>query len=138
MTSDLRKTRKNWKPFLLKLTPARIALLYAAAGCLWIAFSDMALTALVHDVYLITLIAMMKGWLYVAVTAIILYLLIRRGEATLRESEKKFRMLADTAAAAIFIYRDSDISLCQRNVAENDRLLAGGAVTHEFLGRGPS
>ena len=107
MTSDLRKTRKNWKPFLLKLTPARIALLYAAAGCLWIAFSDMALTARVHDVYLITLIAMVKGWLYVAVTAIILYLLIRRGEATLRESEKKFRMLADTAAAAIFIYRDT-------------------------------
>jgi len=107
MTSDLRKMRKNWKPFLLKLTPARIALLYASAGCLWIAFSDMALTARVHDVYLITLIAMMKGWLYVAVTAIILYLLIRRGEATLRESEKKFRMLADTAAAAIFIYREA-------------------------------
>ncbi len=107
MTSDLRKTRKNWKPFLLKLTPARIALLYAVAGCLWIAFSDIALTARVHDVYMITLIALTKGWLYVAVTAIILYLLIRRGEATLRESEMKFRMLADTAAAAIFIYRDA-------------------------------
>ncbi len=107
MTRDLRKKRKDWKPFLLKLTPARIALLYAAAGCLWIAFSDTALTALVHDVNMITLIAMMKGWLYVAATAVILYLLIRRAEATLRESEKKFRMLADTAAAAIFIYRDT-------------------------------
>jgi PAS domain S-box-containing protein len=107
MTSDLRKRRKDWKPFLLKLTPARIALLYAAAGCLWIAFSDMALNALVQDVHMITVIAMVKGWSYVAVTAIILYLLIRRGEATLRESEKKFRMLADTAAASIFVYRDT-------------------------------
>jgi two-component system, cell cycle sensor histidine kinase and response regulator CckA len=107
MTSDLRKKRKKWNEFLLKLTPARIALLYAAAGCLWIAFSDMALSAFVHDVSLITMIAMIKGWLYVAVTAIILYLLIRRGEANLRESEKKFRILADTAAAAIFIYGDT-------------------------------
>ena len=107
MASDVRKTRKIWKSFVLKLTPAGIALLYAAAGCLWIAFSDMALTARVHDVFLITLIAMVKGWLYVAITAIILYLLMRRREATLRESEKKFRMLADTAAAAIFIYRDT-------------------------------
>jgi PAS domain S-box-containing protein len=99
--------RNEWKPFLLNLTPARIALLYASAGCLWIAFSDTALTAFVHDVDTITLIAMVKGWLYVAVTAIILYLLMRRREATLRESEKKFRMLADTTAAAIFIYRDT-------------------------------
>jgi PAS domain S-box-containing protein len=107
MTSNLRKIRKEWKPFLLQLTPARIALLYAAAGCLWIAFSDTVLSAFVHDVNMITLISLIKGWLYVAVTAVILYLLIRRAEATLRESEKKFRMLADTAAAAIFIYRDS-------------------------------
>jgi len=107
MTRDSRKMRNEWKPFLLNLTPARIALLYASAGCLWIAFSDTALTAFVRDVDTITLIAMVKGWLYVAVTAIILYLLMRRREATLRESEKKFRMLADTTAAAIFIYRDT-------------------------------
>ncbi|MGC1453651.1 MAG: ATP-binding protein [Nitrospirota bacterium] len=90
---------------MLKLTPARIALLYTAAGCLWITFSDTVLAELVHDAKMITLISLVKGWLYVAVTAIVLYLLIRKGESTLRESEKKFRMLSDTAAAAIFIYR---------------------------------
>ncbi len=107
MTSDRRKARRERKSFLPKLTPARIALLYAAAGCLWIAFSDTVLTAFVHDVNMITLIAVVKGWLYVAVTAIILYLLIRQGESTLRGSEKKFRMLAEMAGAAIFIYRDT-------------------------------
>ncbi len=107
MTTKRAQSQGKWKLWLLTLTPFRIVLLYAAVGCLWIAFSDAALTALVSDVNLITMISMVKGWLYVTVTAAMLFLLIRRGEASLRASEEKFRMLAETVAAAIFIYKDS-------------------------------
>ncbi len=107
MTTKRAQSQSKWKLWLLTLTPFRIVLLYAAVGCLWIAFSDAALTALVSDVNLITMISMVKGWLYVTVTAAMLFLLIRSGEASLRASEEKFRMLAETVAAAIFIYKDS-------------------------------
>jgi two-component system cell cycle sensor histidine kinase/response regulator CckA len=90
---------------LLMLTPFRIAALYAAVGVLWILFSDSLLRAVVSDPDTIVKIGMVKGVGYVFVTALMLYLLIHAFEKTRLESENKFRMLTETAAAAIFIYR---------------------------------
>jgi diguanylate cyclase (GGDEF)-like protein/PAS domain S-box-containing protein len=56
----------------------KLAALYFAAACLWILFSDKALVALVSNPSTIMLISIVKGWLFVAVTALFLFILIRR------------------------------------------------------------
>lgn len=94
--------------FWLKLTPFRISALYAVIGVLWIYFSDALLHAFVRDPDTFARIEMMKGVSYVVVTALMLFLLIRSFEKTVLESEQKFRMLTESAAAAIFIYRGAE------------------------------
>ena len=88
---------------ILKLSPFRIAAIYSVAGWLWISFSDAALGMLVHDPEVMTRIAMVKGWVYVAVTAFILYLLILRFERTSLERESGYRALLEQAADGIII-----------------------------------
>ncbi|MEI7611667.1 MAG: PAS domain S-box protein [Betaproteobacteria bacterium] len=57
---------------------SRIVIVYAVFSCLWIAFSDRAVTLLFSDPIQITLANTSKGWLFVAVTSVLLYSLIRR------------------------------------------------------------
>jgi PAS domain S-box-containing protein len=97
-------TQKTLILSLLKLTPLRITLLYALFGGLWIFLSDSVVNALVHDPSIVTRISIMKGWAYVAVTAYILFLLIRRFEKTHIASENQYRELMEQAAEGIFIH----------------------------------
>lgn len=55
-----------------------IALIYALSAALWILFSDQALEAMFTDPAQIVRASMIKGWLFVAVTALLLYLLVVR------------------------------------------------------------
>ena len=54
----------------------KIALAYFVLGFLWILFSDRLLTLFTNDVKLLTELQTYKGWFYIALTAILLYLLI--------------------------------------------------------------
>jgi PAS domain S-box-containing protein len=56
----------------------KIAGIYVAVAALWIFFSDELLGALVTDPAAITRLAILKGWIFVAVTAVMLYVLIER------------------------------------------------------------
>jgi two-component system cell cycle sensor histidine kinase/response regulator CckA len=114
---------------LLKLSPFRIAALYAVAGWLWIAFSDAALGMLVHDPDVMTRIAMVKGWAYVAVTAAILYVLILRFERTSLESESGYRALLEQAVDGIVI-TDQDANCLTVNASACAML---GYTETEFL-----
>ena len=67
-----------------------VALLYAAFAALWIMLSDMLLAWWLPDGKLRTQVGLFKGWLFVGVTAILLYVLLYRStapppEATLRD-----------------------------------------------------
>jgi PAS domain S-box-containing protein len=93
-----------------KNTPFKIAVLYAVIGGLWILLSDKMLGLMVHDHATITRISMYKGWVYVAFTAWLLYLLIRRDHnqlqaavALLQESEGKYRSLFENNPANILL-----------------------------------
>ncbi len=72
-------------------SPLRISLVYAVLGGVWIVFSDHVVTLWVRDVDTITFIATLKGWVYVLVTAAILYVLIRRDIAALEHSQKQLQ-----------------------------------------------
>jgi PAS domain S-box-containing protein len=56
----------------------RIAVLYAALGSIWILFSDRAALFLFPDPRTCALVNTIKGWGFIAVTASLLYFLIRR------------------------------------------------------------
>ncbi len=56
----------------------RIVVVYAVFACLWILLSDNAVAWLFTDPARITLISTIKGWLFVAVTSLLLYGLIQR------------------------------------------------------------
>jgi len=56
----------------------RIVLVYAVFAGLWILLSDHAVELLFSDSHAIIVASMAKGWLFVAVTALLLYALMRR------------------------------------------------------------
>lgn len=58
----------------------RAALLYALLGGIWIVFSDQAVEWLTSDPKLLIFISMFKGLGFVAVTALVLWVLLLRGE----------------------------------------------------------
>ena len=56
----------------------RVALVYAAFAGLWILLSDRAMGLLWHDPEALVQASMLKGWFFVVVTTLLLYVLVRR------------------------------------------------------------
>ena len=87
----------------------KIALVYAAAGGVWILVSGWALHHFVQNPSLEARIELMKGWLFIAVTALLLGLaldryfhVIRRSTQLLQESEERWRQALDGASQAVW------------------------------------
>ena len=90
----------------------RVVIVYVIVAALWILVSDHVLGVLVSDQKLMMKLAMVKGWAFVAVTAALLFFLMRRetrhwtaervardaAEAALRESQRQMALLADMLA----------------------------------------
>lgn len=55
-----------------------VVLLYACFASLWILLSDHAVSLIFHDPGTITLVSTLKGWFFVGITSLLLYLLVRR------------------------------------------------------------
>lgn len=70
------KTVSQIENYPLGQIPARVVSVYLIAGALWIAFSDQILAYLVDDPERFIQLQTFKGWFYVAITGILLYLLI--------------------------------------------------------------
>jgi two-component system, cell cycle sensor histidine kinase and response regulator CckA len=88
------------------LGPLAIALLYAAVGAAWIFLSDRALT-LLFPAGEVQRWQTVKGLLYVAVTAVLLYLLTRQSLAAVRRSERLYRQMFETTTVALLLDPDS-------------------------------
>ena len=94
------------------------SVIYALAGSVWILFSDILLSLFISESGALTHLQTFKGWAFIAVTAFLLYVLVSRyvsatelSEQALRESENKFRILAETTASGIFLYKDTFITV---------------------------
>ena len=99
----------------------RVVLIYAAFAGLWILLSDRLVALLVSDPQTIALVSTIKGWLFVAVTSLLLYGLIKRLAARIaatatreleaqKEKVRTQRLLdaiADSSPDAIFA-KDKD------------------------------
>ncbi len=85
MTLDHGSARKG----ALKSSAFRIASIYAIVGSLWILFSDMFVTRLNLPTHTTGIVMTLKGWLFIAVTMAILYVLIERTISSIRRSEQE-------------------------------------------------
>jgi PAS domain-containing protein len=93
--------------------PLKIAAIYAVFSGLWIAGSDRLVELLFPD--LISTAQTFKGSAFVICTTVLLFLLLRdelnrrtKIETRLRDSERKFRAIAETAPVALLIARLRD------------------------------
>ncbi len=109
------------KPALHKRTALRVAVFYALIAGLWIFLSDKALTMMFTDPSLLTAAQTIKGWLFVAVTAILLFSYMRhclknlhaqealieeeqaKAQQDLAESFNQMRTLFDSMNAVIYV-----------------------------------
>jgi PAS domain S-box-containing protein len=66
----------------------KIAVIYAVLGASWIFFSDKIAETIARTPEVLTQIAIIKGWLYVVVTALLLYHLVSRGIKELESSQE--------------------------------------------------
>jgi hypothetical protein len=86
-----------------RLTPARIALLYAVFAALWVFTSDKLLTLVVPAPELTVRISMFKGLAVVSVTALLLYLLVRKLAAQTSGKDKQLELFYDLPFVGIEI-----------------------------------
>ena len=91
-------------------TALRSAAVYALLAALWIVFTDWALGRVVPAPSTLTRLETLKGWAFVGVTAVMLFLLMRRelarvrqAEQAMRESEAKFHALFEQSADATLL-----------------------------------
>lgn len=82
------------------LLPLKIIVIYAIVGALWILLSDQVLLYLVADHELILKFSVYKGWAYVAITSLLLYLLMAKDVGAIiglnRALQEKNQALADS------------------------------------------
>ncbi|EPY2274048.1 HD domain-containing phosphohydrolase [Clostridium sporogenes] len=79
------KTKKN----AFKYECIKICLIYLVIGFIWVYFSDRIINKLVKDSEMLLIISTYKGWIYVIITSVILYLVIRSLLKKVYLAEKK-------------------------------------------------
>jgi PAS domain S-box-containing protein len=87
----------------------KIALFYALAAALWVLCSDWVLHHLVRSVTIHETVSLLQGWLFVGMTASLLwwaldgyFLLIRRSAKLLQETEDRWKRALEGASQAVW------------------------------------
>jgi len=102
---DASEARKPGEPplYSVRQLALRTTAIYAVVAALWIAFTDPLLSWLVSDHELLVKLQMVKGWAFVVVTALMLWILLQRetrhwtAERRAREAAEVERRQADEA-----------------------------------------
>jgi light-regulated signal transduction histidine kinase (bacteriophytochrome) len=105
---------KRWRPDRHALGAAALYLLLGGA---WIVLSDRALRALVSDPETLTTYQTYKGWAFVAVMALLAYLLISRMGRQLTALRESERRLAEDEAAISALNEGLEQRVAERTVA---------------------
>jgi PAS domain S-box-containing protein len=108
--------RKVWR------TSLRVALVYAIFGICWIFFTDRLLEALISDPKNLATGQMLKGWTYVALTAVLAFFLWFRLQSRIEQGNTALRLgqfALDNAAISIFQIDDNgDIAYANQHASE--------------------
>ncbi|MGV8073564.1 MAG: PAS domain S-box protein [Syntrophobacteraceae bacterium] len=92
------------------LTPTRIAIIYLIVGGLWVLLSDGRLSLFVSRGKTLIFLQTFKDWFFIAVTAVVLYLLIRaasqslmKARSALMESERRYRAIGELIPFGVWV-----------------------------------
>ncbi|MHB9942213.1 diguanylate cyclase [Clostridium sporogenes] len=86
-----------------KYEPIKICLMYVISGFIWIYFLDKTIKKFVNDREMLIIISTYKGWLYVIITAPILYLVIRSILKKVYLAEKKNKAIIKAIPDLLFV-----------------------------------
>lgn len=75
----------------------RITLIYLVVGGLWISLSDRMVALLVADPESITWLQTVKGWGYILLTGLLLYVLVRRDLSRIEQAQQSLEQSYDAA-----------------------------------------
>lgn len=76
-------------PNAVNSQPLRLAAVYAVFGMLWILSTDRLVVALVDNPGRVTTLQTIKGWLFVALSALLVYALVLTGQRDLRRTNER-------------------------------------------------
>jgi two-component system, OmpR family, phosphate regulon sensor histidine kinase PhoR len=93
----------RWTPPRSWWSAGRIVVAYALVSFAWIAFSDQALLVLVPDPVERSGAETIKGGLFILVTSVLLYALIRRSEAGIRSLGSEVRATIDSLSEGVLL-----------------------------------
>lgn len=86
----------------MKIKPyQKITFIYFILGALWIFFSDRLITQLADSTQFLTALQTYKGWFYVILTSLLLYILIRNDYRALEIREKEKTDIFFTTMSAV-------------------------------------
>lgn len=115
----------------------RVALVYAAFAGLWILLSDRAMGLLWRDPEALVRASMLKGWFFVAVTTLLLYVLVRQLVGQLDASHRREQAQAEEKARAqellTAIARSSGDAIFAKD--EQGRYLLVNDAAARYMGR---
>ncbi len=111
----------------------RIALIYLVLSAAWIYFSDRAVDVLAATPAQALRLQTLKGWGFVAVSALVIGFLVWREVALLRQVETRYRSLVENAPDAIFVNREDRLTLVNRECLH----LFGADTPEDLLGKSP-
>ena len=94
---------ENKKKNTFKYGCIKICLIYLVIGFIWVYFSDRIINKLVKDSEMLLIISTYKGWLYVIITAPILYLVIRSILKKVYLAEKKNKAIIKAIPDLLFV-----------------------------------
>jgi PAS domain S-box-containing protein len=116
----------------------KIAGIYAVFGLLWITVSDQAVALLFQDVATISRISMYKGWLFIVVTALLVFFLARRAlqkQALLADealsSERCLRAVIETTDTGYVVLNEHGRVLYANRIYAS---MTGHALVEDILG----
>ncbi|MDQ0896624.1 PAS domain-containing sensor histidine kinase [Paenibacillus sp. V4I7] len=97
----------NWSKALNLRTPFKISLVYLLVGSLWIILSDKFIDIL--NLSGVITIHSTKGLFYVFLTALVLYLWVKRLKMALTESDERYRILVEHSPEPLVVHSKGKI-----------------------------
>ncbi len=94
----------RYSPPVSKAIPIKVVMIYAVFGFFWILFSDLILQQLSGGGAIEAHLSIYKGFFFVFITSILIYVLVRRATLIVARSENRQHLLFNNMSEAVFVH----------------------------------